>query len=258
MPMLTEERHRGIADVVRREGAVTVVELSDRFTCSEATIRRDLDQLAQEGRVRRVRGGACDPRTGRRPEADPRAFAEVARSGVGAKRDVGRAAGALVSEGDVIALDIGTTVAAMCPFLVGTSVTVVTSSLAVVRELGGAEGIDLVVLGGQLRPSYDSLVGPLTETALRGLRVDLAFLGTSGVRPDGAVLDTTASEVPIKRGLLEIATRSYLLADHDKFPGHGYLEVAPIGRFSGLVTDRPLGTHDLVLPDEEEMEVHLP
>ena len=156
------------------------------------------------------------------------------------------------------ALDIGTTVAAMCPLLAGRSLTVVTASLAVVRSLASAPDIDIVILGGLLRPNYDSMVGTLTESALSQLRVDLAFLGTSGVRADGAVLDSTPSEVPTKRGLLEAATSSYLLADHEKFPGSGFLEVAPLSRFAGLITDRSPLPIDITLPEGEDAEVLLP
>ena len=134
----------------------------------------------------------------------------------------------------------------------------VTASLAVVRSLASAPDIDIVILGGLLRPNYDSMVGTLTESALSQLRVDLAFLGTSGVRADGAVLDSTPSEVPTKRGLLEAATSSYLLADHEKFPGSGFLEVAPLSRFAGLITDRSPLPIDITLPEGEDAEVLLP
>ncbi|MDO5661064.1 MAG: DeoR/GlpR family DNA-binding transcription regulator [Brachybacterium sp.] len=256
--MLVEKRHASIVATVRRQGAAAVGELSSALGVSEATIRRDLDQLAETGMVRRVRGGACSVRGSVRPEADPRPFAHVAASASDSKRRIaGRAAG-LVEDGDVIALDIGTTVAAMCPLLMDRSLTVVTASLAVVRALADAPAIDIVVLGGLLRPNYHSLVGTLTESALRQVRVDAAFLGTSGVRTDGTVLDSTPSEVSVKRGLLEISSEAFLLADEEKFPGSGFLEVAPITRFSGLVTDRPLPAGRLSLPDDEDLEVLLP
>ena len=255
--MLSEERHRAIVSAIRRGGAATVAALSADLQVSEATIRRDLDALAEQGLVRRVRGGATDPRGSVRPEADPRSFADVAASTPAAKQAIAALACTQIRDGEVIALDIGTTVAAMCPLLAERSLTVVTASLAVVRALASAPAIDIVVLGGMLRPNYDSLVGTLTESALRQLRVDRAFLGTAGVRADGAVLDSTPSEVPVKRGLLEVATCSYLLADHEKFPGSGFLEVARLPRFTALLTDRPLPI-EIDLPEGEAVEVLLP
>lgn len=256
--MLVEERHASIVAAVGRDGSASVARLSAELGVSEATIRRDLDQLAGAGALRRVRGGACTPHGRIRPEPDARPFAHVAEYASETKRRIARRAASLIEDGDVVALDIGTTVAAMCPLLHERSLTVVTASLAVIERLADAPDIDIVVLGGLLRPNYRSMVGTLTEQALRQIRADVAFLGTSGITPDGAVLDSTPSEVPIKRGLLDIAARSYLLADHDKIPGSGFLEVARLGRFTGLITDRPCPTDAFTLTDDEDLEVLLP
>ncbi|WP_114853136.1 DeoR/GlpR family DNA-binding transcription regulator [Brachybacterium sp. YJGR34] len=256
--MLSEERHRAIATALRRRGTVTVAALSSDLGVSTATIRRDLEILAEAGALRRVRGGAASLHGSVRPEADPRSFADVARTATAEKQAIAARACSLVEDGEVVALDIGTTVAAMCPLLLERSLTVVTASLAVVRALAAAPAVDIVILGGLLRPSYDSMVGTLTESALAQLRVDRAFLGSSGVRADGAVLDSTPSEVPVKRGLLDIATSSYLLADHEKLPGTGFLEIAPLGRFTALITDRSPHPFEITLPDGEDVEVLLP
>ncbi len=256
--MLSEERHRAIMTAVRRTGSVTVTGLSRDLAVSEATVRRDLEVLAQDGLLRRVRGGATSVHASVRPEADPLPFAEVATRATAAKQDVAARACEVIADGEVIALDIGTTVAAMCPLLVHRSLTVVTASLAVVRALAQAPHVDILVLGGLLRPDYDSMVGVLTESALAQVRVDRAFLGTSGIRPDGTVLDSTPSEVPVKRRLLEVATRSYLLADHEKLPGSGFLEVAPLSRFTALITDQQPCPDDIALPEGESVEVLLP
>lgn len=256
--MLSEERHQAITAAVHRRGAVTVGALSEELGVSAATVRRDLEVLAEQGALRRVRGGATAVRGSVRPEADPRSFADVATTATAAKRAIAARACAEIRDGEVIALDIGTTVAAMCPLLAERSLTVVTASLAVVRALAAAPGIDIVVLGGLLRPNYDSLVGTLTESALAQVRVDRAYLGTAGIRADGTVLDSTPSEVPIKRGLLQVATSSYLLADHEKLPGSGFLEIAPLARFTALITDRSPRPDELALPDGEDVEVLLP
>lgn len=255
--MLSEERHQAIVETLRRQGTVTVAALSADLDVSEATVRRDLELLDEAGSLRRVRGGATAVRGSVRPEADLRSFADVASTATAAKQAIAAQACAQIEDGEVIALDIGTTVAAMCPLLAERSLTVVTASLAVVRALASAPAIDIVILGGLLRPNYDSMVGTLTESALRQVRVDRAFLGTAGVRADGAVLDSTPSEVPVKRGLLDVATCSYLLADHEKFPGSGFLEVARLPRFTALLTDRPLPI-EIDLPEGEAVEVLLP
>lgn len=255
--MLTDVRQRRTVELVHQQGAASVPELAKMLDVSEATVRRDLDHLALSGLVDRVRGGACRPR-GVRPEADAAAFEVVAAQESEEKRTIAREAARLVRDGQVIALDIGTTVHAMCPYLRNRDITVVTASLAVVRALADAPGIDLVVMGGQLRSNYESMVGVLTETCLRQVRVDLAFLGAAGVRPDGAVLDSTPSEVPVKRAMIDIATATWLLADHTKFPGAGFLEVTPIESLAGLITDRPLTPGQLTLQPDSTLEVLIP
>jgi DeoR/GlpR family transcriptional regulator of sugar metabolism len=255
--MLTDVRQRRIEELVLQQGSASVPELAKTLQVSEATVRRDLYFLADSGAVERIRGGACRPR-GVRPEADSAAFEVVAGQEHAEKRAIARVAAGLVRNRDVVALDVGTTAVAMCPYLRDRDITVVTSSLAVVRQLADARAVDLVVVGGLLRPNYQSMVGVLTEMCLRQLRVDLAFLGAAGIRPDGAVLDSTPSEVPVKRATLDIATRCWLLADHNKFPGSGFLEIAPISAFTGLITDRHPTGDQLVLPPDSTLEVLTP
>lgn len=256
--MLTEVRQRRVLELVRADGSVAVSKLAASLAVSEATVRRDLDALADLGLVDRIRGGACMPRSVVRPEADAHPFRVVASQSHREKSRIALRAAALVRDGDVVALDIGTTVFAMCEHLRTRAITVMTASLAVVRALSDAPSIDLVVMGGMLRSNYESMVGVLTESCLRQVRADVAFLGAAGVRPDGTVLDSTPSEVPIKRALLDISSRSWLLADHKKFPGSGFLEIAPLSEFSGLVTDRHLSAQRLAIPHDSTLEVLTP
>src|SRR5699024_6535256 len=193
--MLSEERHQAITAVVHRRGTVTVTALSAELGVSEATIRRDLDLLDEAGSLRRVRGGATARRGSVRPEDDLRSFADVAGSATAAKQAIAARACDQVRDGDVIALDIGTTVAAMCPLLAVRSLSVVTVSLSVVRSIGASPYNDIVIVVVLLLPNYYSMVVTLTESALGHVRVVRAFLGAAGVRAEGAVLDSSPSEV---------------------------------------------------------------
>lgn len=251
--MLTEDRQLRIISHIRDRGFATVSELCELYGVSEATIRRDLDALAAQGQVRRLRGGAGDIKGTVRPEPDLRSFAEVAASASKEKRAIAERAARLVEDGDVIALDVGTTVAAMCPFLANRSVTVATASLPVVEALQSAPSVDLIVVGGVLRPSYRSMVGHLAESMIGQLRFDKVFLGAAGVTADGGVMDSTPSEVPIKRALLGSTQEAYLLVDAEKFPGEGFLRVCELARFQALVTDR--APKDLNLPEDVDVEV---
>ncbi|MET4060212.1 DeoR/GlpR family transcriptional regulator of sugar metabolism [Arthrobacter sp. UYP6] len=239
-PMLTDSRRSAILHRVQETGSASVSDLARLVQVSESTIRRDLNRLSGQGLLRRVRGGGtgvgAEFAAAAGPEPDDVPFIEVAARSVSSKQRIAARAAALVGEGDVVVLDIGTTTALIARELRGRSITVITASLAVLDELREDPSTELILLGGVLRRSYHSLVGTLTEEALHRLRATICFLGTSGVQPDGTVMDTTGTEVPVKRAILGAAPRAVLVADETKFPGTGILPVCPARDISTLVT----------------------
>jgi DeoR/GlpR family transcriptional regulator of sugar metabolism len=121
----------------------------------------------------------------------------------------------------------------------GRSLTVITSNLAVYEELQDDKEVQLILLGGVVRRDYRSLVGFLTEDNLRQIHADRLFLGTSGIRPDGQVLDTTAVEVPVKRAMIAASAQVVLVADAGKFPGTGMARVCGPEDLDVVVTNAP-------------------
>ena len=230
--MLARRRHERILEVLRADGLAEVGRLARELGVSGATVRRDLTLLEREGLLQRVHGGAATPLGTAEPP-----FEVVAVDHQDAKVRVGVAAADLVRDGDVVLVDIGTTTSHLARALGGREVTVITSSLAVYEELADDGSVELILLGGTVRRNYRSLVGFLTEHALRQLHADLLFLGTSGVQRDGSVLDTTAVEVPVKRAMLAAAERTVLLADAGKFPGRGIARVCGASDLAALVTE---------------------
>ncbi len=198
---------------------VEVRALADMLSVSHATVRRDLARLAGQGTVSRVRGGARATAVTEPP------FSQVVARPHADKDAIADAAAEMVSDGDVVLLDIGTTVHGLAARLRGRPVTIVTSSLAVYDELADDAAVDLILLGGAVRRNYQSMVGFLTERALKQIHTDRLFLGTSGIRADGTVLDTTVVEVPVKQAMLQAADEVVLLADPTKFPGNGLARV---------------------------------
>ena len=229
--MLAERRHGLILDALRADGPATVTALAQRLGASEATVRRDLSQLDDEGLLRRVYGGAA-PIDGR---DDP--FVDVAEVRVAEKDAIASRCAELVHDGETVLLDIGTTAHRVARQLRGRSLTVVTSNLAVYEELADDPSIQLVLLGGVLRREYRSLVGFLTEDNLRQVHADRLFLGTSGVRPGGQVMDTTVVEVPVKRAMIAASDQVVLVADADKFPGTGMARVCGPEELDIVVTN---------------------
>ncbi len=230
------QRHSEIVARVRADGSVSVADLSTALDVSASTIRRDLHQLDRAGVLTRVHGGAALPTRLVDGPDSTRPFADVARAHTPEKSAVAQAAAARVHDGEVLALDIGTTTALLARELRGRAVTVVTNSLAVLDELRYDEAVELILLGGLVRRSYHSLVGVLTEDAVGQVGVDRAFLGTSGINPEGSVMDTTFVEVPVKRALIAAAREVVVLADGHKVPGSGTMRVCVGADVDVLVT----------------------
>lgn len=245
--MLLAERHRRILAALE-DGGRTVKELSGTLSVSESTIRRDLEALDRAGRLDRMYGGAILTRGSREVRTDSGEIelpigSELA-TGNAATARVAAAAAELVSDGDVVVLDIGTSTALLAEQLRGRRITVITTSLAVFDRLRDDDGIELVLLGGVLRRNYQSLVGPIAEHAIGELSADVMFLSCTGVRGD-RVVDNMAVEVPIKKALIRASERIVLLATAAKFPGNGAMRLCSLDEVDTLVTTSDIPEADL-------------
>lgn len=247
--MFPEGRRDLILRTLRRDGPAAVRALAERLGVSQATIRRDLVQLDKEGRLSRVHGGAVAAAD----TDDP--FAEVAMQRVDEKDAIAAAATELIKDGEAVLLDIGTTAHRLARTLHGRSLTVITSNLMVYEELKDDADIQIVLLGGIVRRSYHSLVGFLTEDNLRQVHADRLFLGTSGIRAGGHVMDTTAVEVPLKRAMIAAADQVVLLADASKFPGTGIAKVCGPDDVDVVVTNAPIDRSTFEALRDADVEV---
>lgn len=234
--MMKTEREAAILRAVRIAGSASVTALADTLGASEATVRRDLLRLDEEGLLRRTHGGAT--LTGLDAP-----FPEVQLVNSEAKTRIAQAAASLVQDGQTIVIDIGTTTLPLAIALADRPITVVTSSLAVFEQLQADRHVQLVLLAGTYEHAYRSLVGHLTVDSLRQLRADHTFLGASGVDHRGDVRDTTIDQVPIKRAMMDIAEQTTLLVDGSKFPGCGSAFVCSSADLDRVITD------DTVSPD---------
>lgn len=236
--MLLRERHERILGSLR-SGGQTVHDLASALLVSESTIRRDLQALDRAGRLQRTYGGAVLTTGGRANITDSGAvegsYRELAGREVPLREAMAREAAALVSDGDVVILDIGSTNAALARQLHGRMITVITSNLAAFDELRGDDTVQLVLLGGAVRRNYQSLVGPLTQVAVGLVNADIMFLSCTGVR-GGRVMDDMAVEAPLKQSLIAAAERVVLLVSESKFPGTGAMRLCRLEDIDTLIT----------------------
>ncbi len=215
---------------------------------SQATVRRDLGELDANGELLRTYGGAVIAQPDiEQPDEKP--FHVSSIEDFERKDAVAARAAELIDDDSVVLLDIGTTTPLIARRLRGRPVTVITSNLGVLDELRDDTTVKLVLLGGVLRRNYQSLVGTLTEDALRQLNADIFFLTCTGIRPNGHVVDDMAVETPIKRAMIESATRVVLIAPETKFPGTGSLRVTTLEDIDLLITTSgtPQESLDLVV-----------
>jgi DeoR/GlpR family transcriptional regulator of sugar metabolism len=174
------ERRRELLRRVTEDGYVSCAEAASALGVSEMTIRRDLGQLAAQGLVTRVAGGASRPLPAAGEPFEQRSDAATRQ-----KRAIARAAVALVAGDEVIALDAGTTVAELAALLPGGR-TVVTHSVPVITACTARDDLDLIALGGAYHPPTRSFTGPLTRAGLADLAVDVAVLSATAAGPPGA------------------------------------------------------------------------
>lgn len=210
--MADRDRDDRLIDVVRAHGTATVEVLSREIGVGPSSIRRDLHRLSEDGRLVRTYGGAtlASRSVGGAPAQAPRALAE--------KQRVAAAAAGLVHDGQTIAVTSGSTAVEFARQLVDRSdLTVITNSLHVALVLLDREGIQLVVLGGVVRPRMHSLLGHLTEQACRELRADSLFMGIGAISLERGLMNDYMPEILTDRALRAMATAVVVIADSSKF-----------------------------------------
>jgi DeoR/GlpR family transcriptional regulator of sugar metabolism len=230
--MLTDERRHLILEHLRVKGRVLAADLVEEFEVSPDTVRRDLRELDEAGALRRVHGGALP----RRGDSDP--LPVRARRAPEAKASIARRAAQLVSDGQVIMLDGGTTTLEVARALPDRlQATVVTNSLPIALELVDRPGLDVMAIGGNVRARSHVTVGAATVAALGAVRADILFLGVCGLHPEIGISVEDPEEREGKRAMIAGAAEIVGLADHDKLGTALPFVVAPLAEVTKLVTD---------------------
>jgi len=231
--MLAATRQAEISRLVEQFGSVRVADLAVQFGVTEETIRRDLDQLQSEGRLRRIHGGAVALRRGTGYEGS---FAERAVRNLAAKQAIARQAVQLIQERDTLLLDASTTVLQVAKQLPDCELTVVTNSAQVIMELANRPHLTLVGLGGQVRPNSFSFVGPVAERTLQSYRVDRLFLSCKGLSLEG-IFESNEMEGHLKQLMMARANQVILLADSAKINQTAFMLMSDLRQIDVLITD---------------------
>jgi DeoR family transcriptional regulator of aga operon len=227
------DRQQQIAQLVKSKQRISVADLCELFTISQATARRDLEALAQQGKVERVHGGAIAVRNA--PPELPILERETEENE--AKRRIGQAASELIQDGEAVYLGSGTTVLELVRILrTRKGLTLISNSLPVLNLLSGTNNT-IVSLGGMLRPTELSFIGHITEQALAEVRADKVIIGARAISLEYGLTNDYLPETLTDRAILQAGLEIIVLADHSKFGRVATAMLAPIDSVNTIITD---------------------
>lgn len=236
--MVANFRQQEILDLARKEGKVTVEGLAARFDVTVQTIRRDLSDLAEWGRLDRVHGGAVVPSGVINIE-----YEERRRLNDTGKKAIALACAGAIPNGASVFLNIGTTTEAVAHELLDhENLLVVTNNLNIANILATNHSCEIILAGGVLRRKDGGLVGGLTVEMVKQFKFDYAVLGCSAIDADGDLLDFDGQEVMVSSTAIKRSRRVMIVADHHKFQRKAPLSICSLGDVATLFTDQQLST----------------
>jgi DeoR/GlpR family transcriptional regulator of sugar metabolism len=231
---LPARRRFELIRLARRQGQLSVTELSSQFGVSPDTIRRDLDLLSVRGLVRRTHGGAVPADNFVQSESP---FAQRINLRTAEKTRIAQCAAALVQNGETLIINGGSTTRIFASELAGKkNLTVVTNALGIPASLPERVVRDIFVLGGEYRAESHITIGSVAYCGSTGVSVDSAILGVGGITEDG-VFATLLQEAAMTASMIAAARRTIVLADSAKFDKKLLGHIASLGQIDILVTD---------------------
>lgn len=235
--MTRAERLAALLERLVTDGKVDVEQSAEHFTVSAATIRRDLDYLAEQQLLSRTHGGAVPNST----SYDlPLRYKSTSRGE--AKSQIALKAVSMLWPGCTVSLNGGTTTVEIARAIPGVDalhngITVVTNALNIATELTVRPFIKIVVCGGVARPQSYELVGALATETLSQLTPDICFLGAIGLDPDAGITTNDEAESAINRVMVTQAKRTIVVIDSSKIGTIGFSRICHVGEVSAILTD---------------------
>ena len=229
------ERQEQILDFIQAKKRATVAQICEKYKISEATARRDLENLACSNKIQRVHGGAILIR--RLPQEPP--IINRVTEQTEEKKRIGLAAAQLIEDNDTVFLGSGTTVLEVARNLGGRKkLNVITNSLLVINTLMDMPEITIIALGGLFRREEMSMIGYITEQALSQVRADKVIIGVRAIDVDQGLTNQYLQETQTDRAILGIARQTIVVADHTKCGMVSTAFLAPINKVDILITDK--------------------
>ncbi|MDQ4215136.1 DeoR/GlpR family DNA-binding transcription regulator [Microbacterium capsulatum] len=241
------QRLAAILDLLAAQGDVSVEQLVERFDASAATIRRDLDSLSERRLLTRTHGGAVAQSVAYELPIRYKSHQRTEE-----KERIARAASALVAPGSVVGLSGGTTTTAIAAALAAREdlaehgLTVVTNAVNIAAQLATRPDIKVVVTGGVIHSRSYELVGPFAEQLLRGVKLDIAFIGVSAVDAESGAATHDEREAAVNRMMAGRARRAVIVADSGKVGASAFATVGGSDLFPTILTDAGIAEPDRI------------
>ena len=253
--MLAKERQNAIMDLLQENGAVTTSGLVSKFDVSTETVRRDLAELALKGKLMKVHGGAV-LKTAMEPNLGLNQRSLIQNE---QKRSVARKAISFLKDGDVIAIDSGSTGACFAEALAASPLrlTIITYSLSVFDALRNSPQFKVILCGGRYVPEEQVFWGDLTLSMLRRLHVQKAFLTPSAVSMQFGICDHEGEFVSIQREMIHFADEVFILADSSKFEKQALIQIDEMSRQFHYITDNGLSEELIQLYKNNDYQINL-
>lgn len=237
--MLKGQRQAFIREELKKSGFVTIESLAAQMGSSHSTVRRDIDELAENGTLIRVHGGAMAAST---PNTSYEPPFEVRRDLYDdEKTRIAQVAHDLIRPNETILLSGGTTVLALAKTLKDISPLYIgTNDLISAMELSATEGVELMVFGGNLRKHHYSLNGYFTEIMIRQIHADKVFIGVDAIDFNIGVMNFSAEEIQTKKDMIKASHQTIILCDHSKFERVAFINICQFSDVDIIITGKEL------------------
>lgn len=231
--MLAATRRQKIKELLMEKKSITVTELCEIFNVSDETIRRDLKKLEQDGVIEKNYGGAILKDTG--VIVPP--ISQRAKEYVKEKENIAKEAVERIKEGMVVVLDTGTTTQHIARNLkTAQNITIITNGVNIVNELVSNTAINLFLIGGKVKNSNFSTVGPEAQKSFMQFSADIAFIATSGISLEKGLTTSDVFEAEVKKAMIESSKEVIVVADSSKFLKNAMVSFCGFDKISEIIT----------------------
>lgn len=236
MSLASEQRKKIILNKLTMEEMIYVPDLADNLKVSTETIRRDLDRLEKEGKLKKVYGGAI--LAGSERDSNEPSFVHKRNINQSEKQAIAKTAASLINDGDIVMIGNGTTCLELVRYLSDKkNLTLITHSSPVLNLAIEILKGKIIFIGGEVSLDQQSTYGPLAELSLRQVRADKAFIGAGGISMLDGITDYDLNEANLSRMLMERSDELIVMADYTKMGVTTFAHICDLSKVSTIISD---------------------